>query len=136
MPALSGGGETATELGPHLRLTNRRCPPVRCSGLILIEAPSPADHRGLLRVPTTLVTNKEETSMRFYTQQHRDDCGIDRHARTMYVCSLEPAGATLLHRNLPASPEALLKAIAPYRDQSVIAAACMLTWDLACRLVC
>jgi hypothetical protein len=38
--------------------------------MILIEAPSPADQRGMLRVAKTLVTNKEETSRRFYTKQH------------------------------------------------------------------
>ena len=70
--------------------------------------------------------------MRFYTKQHSYYCGIDLHARTMYVCILDQASETLLHRNMPASPEALLKAIAPYRDQIVMAAECMLTWDLAC----
>src|SRR5262249_35039800 len=34
----------------------------------------------------------------------------------------------LLHRNMPATPEALLKAIAPYRGQIVLAAECMFTW--------
>jgi hypothetical protein len=82
----------------------------------------------MLRAATTLVTNKEETSMRFYTTQHPYDCGIDLHARTMYVCILDQAGETLLHRHMHATPEALLKAIAPYRDQIVIAAECLLTW--------
>jgi hypothetical protein len=50
----------------------------------------------------------------------------------MYACILDHAGETLLHRNMQATPEALLKAITPYRDQSVIAAECMFTWDLAC----
>jgi transposase len=66
--------------------------------------------------------------MRFYTKQHPFYCGIDLHARTMYVCILDQAGETLLHRNMPATPEALLKAIAPYRAQIVLAAACMFTW--------
>jgi transposase len=66
--------------------------------------------------------------MRFYTQQHPFYCGIDLHARTMYVCILDQAGETLLHRNMTATPEALLKAIAPYRDQIVLAAECMFTW--------
>ena len=26
--------------------------------------------------------------MRFYTQQHKHYCGIDLHARTMYICLL------------------------------------------------
>jgi transposase len=66
--------------------------------------------------------------MRFYTQQHPVYCGIDLHARTMDLCILDQAGETLLHRNMPATPEALLKAIAPSREQIVLAAAGMLTW--------
>src|SRR5262245_51652901 len=46
----------------------------------------------------------------------------------MYLCILDQAGETLLHRNMPATPEALLKAIAPYRGQIVLAAECMFTW--------
>jgi transposase len=82
----------------------------------------------MLRVAKTLVTNKEETSMRFYTKQHPFYCGIDLHARTMDVCLLDQAGKTRLHRNMPATPEALLKASAPSREQIVLAAACMFTW--------
>src|SRR5256712_3654708 len=82
----------------------------------------------MLRAAKTLVTNKEETSRRFYTQQHPFYCGIDLHARTMYLCILDQAGETLLHRNMQATPEALLKAIAPYRGQIVLAAECMFTW--------
>ena len=102
------------------------------SGLILIEAPSRADHRGLLGVAKTLGTNKAETAMRFYTTPHPYDGGIDLHTRTLYVCILDQAGATLLHRNMKATPEALLKTIAPYHAQIVIAAEWMCTWDLAC----
>ena len=46
----------------------------------------------------------------------------------MYVCILDQAGETLVHRNMTATPEALLKAIAPYREQIVLAAACLCTW--------
>ena len=95
---------------------------VGCSAVILMEAPSLADHRGLLSVAKTLVTNTEETSIRFYTTQHPYDCGIDRHTRTGYVCILNQAGETLLHRHMPATPQALLKAIAPDRDPIVMAA--------------
>lgn len=66
--------------------------------------------------------------MRFYTQQHPFYCGIDLHARTMDLCILDQAGETRLHRNMPAAPEARLTAIAPSREQIVLAAACMLTW--------
>jgi len=30
--------------------------------------------------------------MKFYTQQHRYYCGIDLHARTMYLCVLNQQG--------------------------------------------
>jgi len=66
--------------------------------------------------------------MRFYTTQHQHYCGIDLHARSMYVCILNQAGAVLLHRNLRASPEAFLKAVAPYREELVVAVECMFTW--------
>ena len=58
--------------------------------------------------------------MRFYTTQHPFYCGIDLHARTMYLCILDQAGETLLHRHMTATPEALLKAIAPYHEQIVL----------------
>lgn len=66
--------------------------------------------------------------MRFYTKQHPFYCGIDLHARSMYVCILSQDGEVVLHRNMKASPDALLKAIAPYRDNMVIAVECIFTW--------
>ena len=66
--------------------------------------------------------------MRFYNRQHRHYCGIDLHVKTMYVCLLDAAGQVLLHRNVKASPEAFLEAIAPYREDLVVAAECMFTW--------
>jgi hypothetical protein len=46
----------------------------------------------------------------------------------MYVCILSQDGEVRLHRNLPARPDALRKAMAPYRDARVIAVAWLLTW--------
>ena len=66
--------------------------------------------------------------MRFYTNQHPFYCGIDLHARSMYVCILSHDGEILLHRNMKAAPEAFLKAIAPYRDGLVVAVECIFTW--------
>ena len=34
--------------------------------------------------------------MRFYTQQHKHYCGIDLHARSMYICLLDQAGTKLV----------------------------------------
>jgi transposase len=66
--------------------------------------------------------------MRFYTNQHQFYCGIDLHARSMYVCVLSHDGEICLHRNMKAAPEAFLKAIAPYREGLVVAVECIFTW--------
>src|SRR6516162_705419 len=66
--------------------------------------------------------------MRFYTNQHRYYCGIDLHARSMYVCVLDPQGQILLHRNMPCAPESFLKAVAPYREDIAVAVECIFTW--------
>jgi hypothetical protein len=65
--------------------------------------------------------------MRFSTQQHQFYCGIDLHARSMYVCLLSHEGAMLVHRNMKAAPDPFLKVIAPYRDGLVIAVECLFT---------
>src|ERR671923_1569040 len=66
--------------------------------------------------------------MRFYTNPHPFYCGIDLHARSMYVCIMNHAGEVLLHRNMKAAPEPCLKAIAPDREGLVVAVECMFTW--------
>ena len=66
--------------------------------------------------------------MRFYTKQHQFYCGIDLHARTMYACILDQHGTILVHRNMKASPEMFLKAIAPYRADLVVCVECIFTW--------
>ncbi len=66
--------------------------------------------------------------MRFYNQAHRFYCGVDLHARTLYLCVLDPAGATLLHQEVAAEPRAFLDAVAPYRDGLVVACECMFAW--------
>jgi transposase len=66
--------------------------------------------------------------MRFYTQQHPHYCGIDLHARTMYLCILNQAGAIVLHRNMKADPGSFMKAITPFREDIVVAVECIFTW--------
>src|SRR5262249_2071297 len=51
------------------------------------------------------------------------------HARSMDVCILHQESELMLHRNMQASPETFLKAIAPYREARVVAVACLFTWD-------
>jgi transposase len=66
--------------------------------------------------------------MRFYTKPHQFYCGIDLHARTMYVCLLNEDGEIMRHRNMKTSPETLLRSIAPYRADMVVAVECLFTW--------
>src|SRR5262245_40577611 len=73
-------------------------------------------------------TLPEEAWMNFYTQQHKHYCGIDLHARAMYVCILDQNGTKLVHKNLPTTPEAFLRVSAPYREDLVVGVECMFTW--------
>ena len=66
--------------------------------------------------------------MRFYPQQHRYYCGIDLHARSMHLCVLDQAGEVVFDRNLPARPQSLLRAIAPFRDDRIVGVECMFAW--------
>jgi transposase len=66
--------------------------------------------------------------MRFYTRQHKHYCGIDLHARTMYLCILNQAGDVLLHENIRCDPAIFLRTVEPYRDDLVVAVECIFTW--------
>jgi hypothetical protein len=66
--------------------------------------------------------------MRFYTRQHRHYCGVDLHARSMYVCVLDREGDVLVSQNIASAPEPFLELIAPYREDLAVAAECMFTW--------
>jgi len=67
--------------------------------------------------------------MRVYARRHEVSCGIDLHARTMYLCVLDREGRTVLHRNLPCRPEALLAALEPFRDRDlVVGCECLFAW--------
>ena len=67
--------------------------------------------------------------MQFYTRQHRHYCGVDLHARTMYVCVLDQAGNVLVSKDIASAPEPFLELIAPYREDLAVAAECMFTWQ-------
>jgi hypothetical protein len=66
--------------------------------------------------------------MRFYATQHQFTCGIDLHARSMYVCILDAAGTIVVHKDLPATPEHFLRVLAPYRADLAVAVECIFTW--------
>jgi transposase len=66
--------------------------------------------------------------MPFYTKQHKSYCGIDLHARRMDVCVLHQDGDIVMHRNMQARPDTFLRPVAPYRDDLVVAVACVSPW--------
>jgi transposase len=66
--------------------------------------------------------------MRPYQAEHQAYCGVDLHARSMFLCILDPKGQTLLHKDIPANPEAFLETIAPFRDGLVVACECTFSW--------
>lgn len=75
--------------------------------------------------------------MRFYTETRQHYCGIDLHARSLYVCIVDHNGNVLIHKEIKAAPEPLLRLITPYLDQIVIGVECMHCWywiaDFCCQ---
>ena len=59
--------------------------------------------------------------MKFYAGQHKFYCGVDLHARTMFLCVLDERRYPLLEKNIKTEPELFLKTIAPYREDLVVA---------------
>ncbi len=66
--------------------------------------------------------------MRFYNQPHAYYCGVDLHARSMFIHVLDHAGATLFARDLAADGNIFLDAVAPFRDGLVVGCECMFAW--------
>ena len=66
--------------------------------------------------------------MRFYKNRHQYYCGIDLHAKTMYVCVIDSEGKVVKHRNIACCPDEFLKAIAPFREDLAVGAECMFCW--------
>jgi len=59
--------------------------------------------------------------MRFYNQNHEFYCGIDLHARSLYVCLLDHGGTKHVHRDFPTNdPERFLDALEPFRKHDLI----------------
>jgi transposase len=83
----------------------------------------------MLALGSTLTPLPGGDLRRFSTKPHPVYCGIDLHARSMYVCLVNQEGDILLHRNMKAAAEPFLKAVAPDRAGLVVAVECIFTWD-------
>ena len=66
--------------------------------------------------------------MKFYTNSHTHYCGIDLHARCLYVCIIDDAGTIVQHKNIKSDSGALLKLIKPYQSDIVVGVECMFAW--------
>jgi len=70
-------------------------------------------------------SDKKEAQMKYYTKQHKYTCGIDLHAKILYVCVLDSNGNIVVHKKCKANPEALLQLIQPYLEDLLIGVECM-----------
>ncbi len=66
--------------------------------------------------------------MKFYTTLHKYYCGIDLHARLLYVCILDEHGNKVVHQKIKADPHQLHKLLKPYIGQLVVGVECMHCW--------
>ncbi len=66
--------------------------------------------------------------MNFYNNTHPYYCGIDLHARTLYVCILDQEGKTVTHKEIAADPDKLLSILNQYIGDIVVGVECMHCW--------
>jgi transposase len=66
--------------------------------------------------------------MNFYNTLHPYYCGIDLHARSLYVCIINQKGETCLHKDISASPDKLNSILEPYLGKIVVGVECMHCW--------
>jgi hypothetical protein len=67
--------------------------------------------------------------MKVYNKRYSYYCGIDLHARTLFVCILNDAGQKVYHKNIPCKPDRFLQAIEPYRKDIVVGVECIFWLD-------
>jgi len=67
--------------------------------------------------------------MRLYQTTTEFNCGVDLHARQMYVCVVDREGTVLVHRNIKDNDfEFFLKLVAPYRHSLTVCSECCFCW--------
>jgi transposase len=65
---------------------------------------------------------------RYFQSAHPFYCGVDLHARTLFVHVCDPAGTPHFAKELPAAPGPFLDAIRPFRPGVVVGVECMFAW--------
>ena len=67
--------------------------------------------------------------MKYYASTTEFNCGIDLHARQMYVCVMDRTGKKLVHTNIKNNDfNFFLKLVSPYRHDLTVCAECMFGW--------
>src|SRR3954467_11114210 len=75
-----------------------------------------------------VATEVNVMAARYYKTPHAYYCGVDLHARSLYVHICDPAGTPRFERDVPASPAAFLDRVEPFRQGLVVGAECMFAW--------
>jgi transposase len=67
--------------------------------------------------------------MKYYTSTTQYNCGIDLHARQMYVCVMDREGKKLVHCNVKDNDfKFFLKLVEPYKHDLTVCCECMFGW--------
>lgn len=67
--------------------------------------------------------------MKYYTSTTEYNCGIDLHARQMYVCVMDRQGKKLVHTNVLNNDfDYFLKLVQPYKQSLTVCCECMFGW--------
>src|SRR5258708_19873923 len=67
--------------------------------------------------------------MKYYNSTTQFNCGIDLHARQMYVCVMDRQGKKLVHTNVKDNDfDYFLKLVAPYKHDLTVCSECMFGW--------
>src|SRR3989441_7634332 len=67
--------------------------------------------------------------MKYYTSTTEFNCGIDLHARQMYVCVMDRQGKKRVHTNVKDNDfRFFLKLIEPYKHDLTVCCECMFGW--------
>lgn len=66
--------------------------------------------------------------MRFYNNSHPYYCGIDLHARLLYVCIIVDKGEVIVHKKIKDDKEALMLILEPYIGNVIVGVECMHCW--------
>jgi len=67
--------------------------------------------------------------MKYYASTTEFNCGIDLHARQMYVCLMDRDGKIRVHTNIRNNDfEYFLKLVAPYRHDLTVVCECLFGW--------